>query len=77
MFSVRIDKNDEAEGGYIFKVAPMENGPELIALDSTPGIIAFVEAANPGEAAQRAWDKGFRELFAARRLPVPNLELDE
>lgn len=59
MFSVRIDK---AGDGYVFKVEPMPLGAELVALDSTPGVIAFVEAASPGAACQRAWEKGQREL---------------
>ena len=66
MFAVRIDKKDEM---FLFQVTPMEMGPELIALDSTPGVIAFVEAPNPGAACQRAWEKGQRELASLGGLP--------
>ena len=66
MFSVRIDKT---EAGYKFKVEPMPWCLELIALDSTPGVIAFVEAPNPGAACQRAWEKGQRELASLGGLP--------
>ena len=52
MFSVRIDKDGD---GYMFKVQPIEPGLEMVALDSTPGIIAMVQAATPGIACQRAW----------------------
>lgn len=67
MFSVRIDKTDD---GHAFKVEPMPWGLELVALDSTPGVIAFVEAANPGAACQRAWEKGQRELASLGGLPA-------
>ena len=68
MFSVRIDKNGD-EGGYLFKVLPMPYGPELVALDSTPGLIVFVEAPDPGAAAARAWEKGQCELASLTGLP--------
>jgi hypothetical protein len=67
MFSVRIDKVGD---GYVFKVEPMPLGAELVALDSTPGVIAFVEAASPGAACQRAWEKGQRELASLSGLPA-------
>lgn len=68
MFSVRIDKEGD-EGAYLFKVAPMPYGPELLALDSTLGLIAFVEAPDPGAAAARAWEKGQLELASLTGLP--------
>ena len=52
MYSVRIDKDGD---GYVFKVQPIERGIEMIALDSTPGVIAFIEAEDPGRACQSAW----------------------
>lgn len=67
MFSVRIDKTPE---GYNFKVASMPHGFEMIALDSTPGVIAFVEAPDPGAACTRTWEKGQQEL-AAMDGPAP------
>jgi hypothetical protein len=71
MFAVRIDK-DGAK--YTFKVEPMEWCFELIALDSTPGVIAFVEAPDPGAAAARAWEKGQRELASLGGLPPSSPE---
>jgi hypothetical protein len=56
MYAVRIDMDGD---GYVFKVQPSEDGIEMVALDSTPGIIALVQARNPGEAAARAWDKAW------------------
>ncbi len=55
MYSVRIDKDRD---GYVFRVQPTEGVFEMVALDSTPAIIAFVHADDPGGAAQRAWDRG-------------------
>ena len=55
MYQVRIDKDGD---GYVFKVQPAEGGLEFVALDSAPGIMAFVEAESPGAAAERAWDRG-------------------
>jgi len=57
MYSVRIDKDRD---GYVFRVQPTEGVFEMVALDSTPAIIAFVHANDPGDAAQRAWEKGTR-----------------
>lgn len=71
MFAVRIDKNGES---YTFKVEPMAYGPELVALDSAPGVIAFVEAPDPGAAALRAWEKGYRELASLNGLPASSPE---
>jgi hypothetical protein len=53
MFSVRIDKDRDA---YVFRVEPSFRGFEMVALDATPGVIAFVEADDPGQAAARAWN---------------------
>ncbi len=55
MFQVRIDKDGD---GYVFKVQPAEDGLEMVALDSAPGIMAVVQAESPGAAAERAWDRG-------------------
>lgn len=55
MFAVRIDKDGD---GYLFKVHPAEGSIEMVALDSTPGIIAFVEAEHAGDAASKAFDRG-------------------
>ncbi len=66
MFAVRIDKTAE---GYAFKVEPMEPCAELIALDSAPGVIAFVEAPDPGTACKLAWERGQRELASLGGLP--------
>lgn len=66
MFAVRIDKKGPR---YLFSVEPMNRCPELIMLDSTPGIIAFVEAPDPGSACRRAWEKGQRELASLGGLP--------
>jgi hypothetical protein len=75
MFSVRIDKDGDK---YTFQVEPMPFGPELIALDSTPGVIAFVEAPDPGSACRRAWEKGQRELASLGGLsPSPPEKLLE
>lgn len=57
MFVVRIDKHD---GGYLFKVQPDDGALEMIALDSTPAIIACVEAEHAGAAAALAWERGSR-----------------
>lgn len=59
MYSVRIDREDEK---YIFQVEPMDWCAELVAMDSAPGIIAFVEAPDPGAAAARAWEKALKDL---------------
>lgn len=77
MFSVRIDKverDSEDDTLYHFQVSTMPWCPELIALDSTPGVIAFVEAPDPGAAAARAWEKGQRELASLRGLPPSSPE---
>ena len=71
MFAVRIDRTAE---GYAFKVESMDWCQELIALDSAPGVIAFVEAPNPGAAAARAWEKGERELASLGGLPPSSPE---
>ena len=56
MYAVRIDKDNE---GYVFKVQPaLDDSAEMIAMDSTPGIIAIVHAVDPGAAAARAWELG-------------------
>ncbi len=53
MYSVRIDKDGD---GYVFKVQPAPDALfEMVALDSTPGIIAIVNAADPSHACLRAW----------------------
>jgi hypothetical protein len=57
MFSVRIDKEGD---GYVFRTRPMEGAIEVVALDSTPAIIAMVNAETPGAACARAWDKASR-----------------
>lgn len=68
MFSVRIDRGQE--GKYTFVVEPMPYSKhELIALDATPGVIAFVHAPDPGSACARAWEKGERELASLGGLP--------
>ena len=59
MYSVRIDRAGEK---YTFQVEAMPWCPELVALDSAPGIIAFVEAPSPGAAAWRAWEKALKDL---------------
>ncbi len=64
MYSVRIDKDGE---GYVFKVQPMDGVFEMVALDSTPGVIAMVHGSNPGHACQRAW-------FAAMKMNSKNPE---
>lgn len=62
MYAVRIDKGDKP-GSYVFNVEPMDWMPdELIAMDSTPGIIAMVHAADPASAAKRAWEKALDDL---------------
>lgn len=72
MYSVRIDKDGEK---YIFTVESMPfSKNELVALDSTPGVIAFVHAPNPGAGAQRAWEKGQRELASLGGLPPSSPE---
>lgn len=55
MFSVRIDKDGD---GYVFHVQPVEGVFEMVAFDSTPAIIAFVEAEHAGAASARAWERG-------------------
>lgn len=65
MFSVRIDRDGEA---YVFRVEPHTGSLEMIAIDSTPGIIAFVLADNPGAAAKSAWTKGEIEGQALAKL---------
>lgn len=68
MFSVRIEKKGE---GYAFSVEQMPySKDELVALDSSPAVIAFVHAPSPGAAAQRAWEKGQRELEELANVPV-------
>jgi hypothetical protein len=57
MFSVRIDKDGD---GYVFKVQPSEGSIEMVALDSAPGIVAFVRATNEGHACHVAWEKALR-----------------
>jgi hypothetical protein len=57
MFSVRIDKDGD---GYVFRVQPTEGSLEMVAMDSAPGVIAFVNAYNAGHAARRAWDMALR-----------------
>lgn len=52
MFSVRIDKDGD---GYVFKVQPCQAALEMVALDSTPGVIAMVHANTPAHACERAW----------------------
>lgn len=66
MFAVRIDKVGE---GYVFKAEAMDLCAELIALDSAPGVIAFVEAPDPGTACKLAWERGQRELASLGGLP--------
>lgn len=67
MFSVRIKRDGEA---FAFEVAPHSpsNGVEAVAIDSTPLIIAFVNAYDPGHAAARAWVKGEEEARALAKL---------
>lgn len=68
MFSVRIDLDGD---GYAFHVEPFESAneqEELIAIDSTPGIIALVRANSPGEACERAWKKGEEEAESLHDL---------
>lgn len=70
MFSVRIDKEGD---GYVFKIEPMPHGLEMIAFDSKPGVIAFIEAEDPGAAAKKAWDRAVDHFMARYRgLPTPN-----
>lgn len=57
MYSVRIDKDGD---GYVFKVQPVERGIEMVALDSTPSVIAIVSADNECHACQVAWEKALR-----------------
>lgn len=70
MYAVRIDYTpDEHEPRYVFAVkGPTAGVLELVALDSTPGVIAFVRAPNPGAAAARAWEIGKAELEALTAL---------
>lgn len=75
MFAVRIDRTD---AGYTFKTESIPHGIEMIALDSTPGVIAFVEAPNPGAACALAWERGQRELASLGGLsPSPPEKLLE
>lgn len=71
MFAVRIDKTTE---GYAFKVEPTQPCLELVALDSAPGVIAFVEAPDPGTACRLAWERGQRELASLGGLPPSSPE---
>lgn len=70
MYAVRIDyEPDEHEPKYVFAVrGPTHLVYEMVALDSTPGVIAFVRAQNPGAAALRAWEAGKAEIEALRAL---------
>ncbi len=55
MYSVRIDKDGD---GYVFRVQPCKPVMlEMVAIDSAPGIIATVNAADPSHACLRAWAK--------------------
>lgn len=65
MFAVRIDKEGDA---YVFRVEPHTGAHEMVGIDSTPGVIAFVIASDVGGAAQRAWSKGEAEGLALARL---------
>lgn len=65
MFAVRIDRDGEA---YVFRVEPATGTTEMVAIDSVPGVIAFVAASDPGSAAQRAWVTGEAEGLALARL---------
>jgi hypothetical protein len=62
-YTVRIDKGPP-EGSYEFRVTPFasEGGPEMIAIDSVPGVMAIVKAENPALACARAWEKAFQEM---------------
>lgn len=69
MWALRIDRV-ASTGKYIFSVGPVKyTEHELIALDSAPGVIAFVHAPDPGAACARAWEKGQRELASLGGLP--------
>lgn len=66
MFAVRIARDGET---FTFEVSPHAgNGVEATAIDSTPVVIAFVNAEDPGEAAERAWRNGDREARALDAL---------
>lgn len=75
MYTVRIDyEPDEHEPKYVFAVSgPTNCIHEMVALDSTPGVIAFVRAPNPGAAALRAWEAGKAETEALRALALGKL----
>jgi hypothetical protein len=55
-YEVRVDKDGN---GYVFKVQPSANPlvglADMVSLDSTPGIIALVQANSPAHACERAW----------------------
>ncbi len=67
MFSVRIDRDADA---YVFRVAEFETHTiqEMIAIDSTPALIAIVQAGDAGAAAARAWQMGEAEAAALAKL---------
>lgn len=67
MYAVRIDRAGEK---YIFQIELIPWCHELMALDSTPGIIALVEAPNPGAAAARAWEKALKDLAHLDKQPA-------
>jgi hypothetical protein len=68
MFSVRIDKS---LNGYTFHVHEHDGSLEMVALDSTPAIIATVHASDAGAACARAWH------LAVHMHDSPLLNLEE
>jgi len=74
MYSVRIDKDGE---GYVFKVQPIDPGLEMVSLDSAPGIIAMVQARNPGEASARAWEMALNMRTNRAVHPLSASALDD
>lgn len=61
-YAVRIEHPDGDVSKTLFTVEDMTPGMELIAFDSTPAVLAILEAKDSGTAAFSAWEKGKKAM---------------